>query len=115
MAAKRSRFAGPTRKPRRPGIILRSPRRLVSRHRAQARSSAPRRRSRVILFTGKKALISQYLGMPYIDYTEIGEGCAVVAAELASTASMTVWMSRRVRLRRHFNRADRMLSASVGR
>ena len=53
-------------------------------------------RSGVILFTAKKAYVSQYLGMPYIyNYVELGEGCTPWSSQsIASTASMTVWMSK---------------------
>jgi hypothetical protein len=49
----------------------------------------------VLFWTGKKAYVSQFLGLPYIyDYVEIGDACTPWSPQsVVTTTAMTLWMA----------------------
>lgn len=52
-------------------------------------------RSGVLFWSGKKALISRYIGLPYVhDYEELADNCTPWSPESCiNTSSLTLWMS----------------------
>ena len=53
-------------------------------------------RSGVLFWTGKKAYVSQFLGIPYVyNYVELANNCTPWSPEsVVATSSMAVWMSK---------------------